>query len=97
MAEMRKVYSREFKVAAVKLVTEQGRSFVAAARSLGIKPALLRRWKAQFEADRVHAFASGQPLTPEEELRRLREGNQRLKAERDILKKATAFFAKEAL
>jgi transposase len=98
MAETRKTYTREFKVAAVKLVTEQGRSFVAAARSLGIPPGLLRKWKATLEADAVHAFPGhGNPPTPEEELRRLREENQRLKAERDILKKATAFFATESL
>jgi transposase len=98
MAESRKTYTREFKIAAVKLVTEQGRSFVAAARSLGINPGLVRKWKAALEADSVHAFPGhGHPPTPDEELRRLREENLRLKAERDILKKATAFFAGESL
>jgi transposase len=98
MAETRKQCTRAFKIAAIKLVTEQGRSFVAAARVLGIKPGLLRKWKAALDADAVGAFPGRQPPpTPEEELRRLREENLRLKAERDILKKATAFFARESL
>ena len=98
MAETRRTFTREYKLSAVKLVTEQGRSFSEAARSLGIASELLRRWKAAFEAEGAEAFPGHGNLPPaEDELRRLKAEVQRLKAERDILKKATALFARESL
>jgi transposase-like protein len=54
MAETRRTFTREYKLSAVKLVTEQGRSFSEAARSLGISAELLRRWTATFAADGAH-------------------------------------------
>jgi transposase len=98
MARPRRTYTAEFKTEAVKLVTEQGYSVAEAARSLGIHETLLRSWKQALEAKGLDAFP-GQGKLPalEEELRRLRAENKRLQAERDILKKAAAFFAKEAL
>jgi transposase len=97
MRKKRRVYTAEFKTEAVKLVTEQGYSFAEAARSLGLSENLLRNWKRALEAEGEQAFP-GQGKLPalEEELRRLRAENKRLLAERDILKKATAFFAREA-
>src|SRR3954465_1464961 len=98
MARKRRTYTPEFKAEAVKLVTEQGYSVAEAARSLGIHETLLRSWKQTLEAKGPDAFPGlGQPPALEEELRRLRAENKRLLAERDILKKAAAFFAKEAL
>jgi transposase len=98
MAETRRTFTREYKLSAVKLVTEQGRSFSEAARSLGIAAELLRRWKAAFEADGAEAFPGhGNRPPAEEEVRRLKAEVVRLKAERDILKKATALFARESL
>ena len=98
MARKRRTYTPEFKAEAVKLVTEQGYSVAEAARSLGIHETLLRSWKQALEAKGPDAFP-GQGKFPalEEELRRLRAENKRLLAERDILKKAAAFFAREAL
>ena len=98
MAKVRRTYTREFKVEAVKLVTEQGYSVAEAARSLGVHETLLRSWKQALQAQGDQAFpGQGNPPAVEEELRRLRAENKRLLAERDILKKAAAFFAKEAL
>ena len=98
MAETRRTYTREFKIAAVKLITEKGRSFSEAARSLGISPEMLRRWKATLDTEGQEAFPGHGNLPPaEDELRRLKAEVARLKAERDILKKATAIFAKESL
>jgi transposase len=98
MARTRRTYTTEFKVEAVKLLTEQGYSVAEAARSLGISENLLRSWKAALEAQGEQAFpGKGKLPAIEEELRRLRAENKRLLAERDILKKATAFFAREAL
>jgi transposase len=93
----RRAYSREFKVEAVKLVTEKGYSVAEAARSLGVHETLLRSWKQALAERGEQAFpGQGHPPAFEEELRRLRAENQRLRQERDILKKAAAFFAREA-
>ena len=98
MARKRRTYTREFKAEAVRLATEQGYSIAEAARSLGIHETLLRSWKQALEARGDQAVPGRGQLPPfEEEMRRLRAENQRLRAERDILKKATALFAREAL
>ena len=98
MAKKRRLYTPEFKAEAVKLVTEQGYSVAEAARSLGIHQTLLRSWKQALQAQGDQAFPGHGKLSPfEEELRRLRTENQRLRQERDILKKATALFAQEVL
>ena len=98
MARQRRSYTREFKVEAVKLITEKGYSVAEAARSLDVGETLLRAWKQTLEQGGEQAFpGKGNLPAIEEELRQLRAENKRLQMERDILKKATAFFAKEAL
>jgi transposase len=98
MARQRRSYTREYKVEAVKLITEKGYSVAEAARSLDVGETLLRSWKQTLEQGGEQAFPGhGNLSTIEEELRQLRAENKRLQMERDILKKATAFFAKEAL
>jgi transposase len=97
MAKTRRTFTPEYKAEAVKLVTEQGRSFVEAARDLDIGESTLRSWRQAIVADGERAFpGKGNPPAHEEELRRLRAENKRLLMERDILKKATAFFARES-
>ncbi len=92
----RKKYSKEFKLDAISLVTEQGYSRAEAARSLSINPTILNRWIKENESDDGQAFRGNGKLTAEQlEIRRLREENKRLKMEKDILKKAAAFFAQE--
>jgi len=86
-------YTIEFKREAVKLVTDQGYTLAEAARSLGIHANLLRNWRKKFSKDEQGTETMSE--TEQEELKRLREENRRLRMERDILKKATAFFAKE--
>ena len=98
MPKKRRNYTREFKVEAVKLVTEKGYSVAEAARSLDIGETLLRSWKQAFQDHADQAFPGNGKLSPlEDEVRRLKAENRRLQMERDILTKATAFFAKEAL
>ena len=97
MSKTRNSYSKQFKVDAVKLITEQGYKVSEAAQNLGINPYVLRRWKNQFETDSNQAFPGKGHMTPEkEELNRLRKEVQQLRMEREILKKATAFFVKES-
>jgi len=97
MARTRRTYTPEFKVQAVQLVTEHGYSVAEAARSLGISENLIRNWKQALHDQGEHALSGKGPLSPfEEEVQRLRAENKRLQAERDILKKAAAFFAREA-
>jgi transposase len=92
----RKKYSKEFKLDAIALVNEQGYSRAEAARNLGISPSQLGRWVREAEKDDGHAFRGNGKLTPEQlELRQLKEENRKLKMEREILKKAAAFFAQE--
>jgi transposase len=98
MARQRRTYTREFKIEAVKLITQKNYSVAEAARSLDIGETLLRSWKQALEKEGDQAFPGhGNLPAIEAELRQLRAENKRLQMERDILKKATAFFAKEAL
>ena len=95
MAKRRR-HNEEFKREAVKLVTDQGYSVAEAARSLGLYASLVRSWKLKYAPEAQNGAAKMQE-SEQEELGRLREENRRLRMERDILKKATAFFAREAL
>ncbi len=93
----RKHYTKEFKLDAVRLVTEQGYRQAEAARSLGVNAGMVGRWVREYRADEEQAFRGNGKLAPEqEELRQLRTENKRLRLEREILKKATAFFVKES-
>ncbi len=94
METTRRQYTAEFKRDAVALVLEQGYAITVAAQNLGITPKLLSRWKGEHQQHRDAAFPGKGHQTPEQaELRQLRADNRRLRMERDILKKATAFFA----
>jgi transposase len=90
----RKSYTREFKLQALKMVTEQGLSVAEAARRLGIRENLIRNWKRATKEQGPDAFPGhGNLPLAEDELRRLRAEVARLTAERDLLKKAAAYFA----
>ena len=92
----RRTYSREYKLEAVKKVVLQGLSYCEVARDLGIRDNLIHNWRKQFEGDGTLAKLTNNNATAEAELKRLRDEVRQLKMERDILKKATAFFAKES-
>lgn len=93
----RRTFSREFKLEAVKKVVLEGMAPGEVARDLGIRDNLLHNWKRKFESDGTLAeLTAGNASVESAELKRLREENRQLKMERDILKKATAFFAKES-
>jgi transposase len=94
MAKKKKQYTQEFKESAVKLITEQGYKVAEAARNLGVNANVLGRWKREVDEDSGREVNNGKEL--QAELVRLRKENQRLKLEREILKKAAAFFARES-
>ena len=94
MDAKRKVYTPEFKAQAVGMVAERRLSVAEAARRLGVHEGRLHEWRKALLRDGTAAFpGSGHQTPAEEELRRLRAEVKRLEAGRDILKKATAFFA----
>jgi transposase len=92
----RKQYSKEFKLDAVSLVLDQGFSRREAASSLDINAQMLGRWVKEHQSEDGQAFRGNGKLTAEqEENRKLKAQVKRLQMERDLLKKATAFFAAE--
>jgi transposase len=94
----RRKFTREFKLEAVKLITERGVSVAQAARDLGVHGTVLRRWVQDGTADPQQAFPGKGQMKPDQlEIERLRREVTKLRAERDILKKAAAYFAKESL
>ena len=93
----RKVFTKEFKLEAVHLLESSGRQAAEVARELGIRRNQLYKWQHEVRARAERAFPGrGQHPELAGELTRLRRENARLKEERDILKKAMAFFARES-
>ncbi len=100
MGGTRRRFTREFKLEAVRLVNEGNESVTAVAERLGIRPDMLRNWKRQVgglpRAQKNNIFMGpGKATGQEEELKRLRREVEQLQQERDFLKKAAAYFAKE--
>ena len=95
MANQRRTFSEEFKQEAVALVVEHGYSYAAAGRSLGIRGNLIGRWTHQLEEDASAAFP-GKRTAEQQRIHELETECRRLRMEKEILKKATVFFAKES-
>lgn len=94
---VRRTFTAEFKREAVELIQQQRLSLAEAGRRLDVHANLLRSWLSQAASHGAQAFpGKGHQTALEEECRRLRDENVRLRMEREILKKATAFFAKES-
>ena len=93
----RKQYTKEFKLDAISLVMDQGHTTSEVSRNLEITPNMLRRWIREYQADDAdQSFRGNGKLTPEqEEIRQLKAQIKQLKLEKQILKEATVFFAKE--
>jgi transposase len=93
----RRKFTREYKLEAVKLIKERGVSCAQASRDLGVHQSQLRDWVKKYADDPQYAFPGQGQMKPEQaEIARLKREVAKLKAERDILKKAAAYFAKES-
>jgi transposase-like protein len=90
-------YSEEFRSSSAKLAVESDQPVVATARDLGVHETTLYGWIAKYYPDRNKRTNISGEIDPSEELKRLRKEVSRLRMERDILKKATAYFAGETL
>ena len=93
----RRKFTREFKLEAVKLIRERGVSVAQASHDLGVHQSQLRDWAKKFADDPQHSFPGHGQMKPEQlEIAQLKREVLKLKAERDILKKAAAYFARES-
>jgi transposase len=96
MVSRRRRFTREFKIETVKLVTDSDNSVTQIATDMGIHPNTLYRWVQQYSVKPQEAFPGTGHMTSEAEMiRQLKRENERLKMERDILKKAMAIFSKD--
>lgn len=97
MANQRRKYSREYKLETVRRIIAGGETAAEVARALDLEPNLVYGWVRQLKRETKEAFrGNGNVTSQDEELRKLRRELARVSEERDILKKATAFFAKES-
>jgi len=92
----RRSFTDDYKTGAVRLVLDEGKTVAAAARDLGLTESSLRNWVEQARADRTTG-KTGLTAAERDELTRLRKDVRELRMERDVLKKAAAFFAKDHL
>jgi len=95
MSEKRKSYDKEFKLSAVKMITEAGMSLSQVSRDLGVNESSLHKWKKDYLSDQQNAFPGKGRMKPEEEeLRKVKKQLSRVTMECDILKKAIGYFTK---
>jgi transposase len=96
MTKKRRAFDDSFKLQVVKMIKDQGLTIVQVCKDLNIGETAVRRWVQQYEAEQLGQTGIGKPLTSEQQrIRQLEQENRQLKMDNDILKKATAFFARE--
>ena len=96
MARQRKMFDPSFKLEVVRMIKEQGLSVQHVSQTMDIGETAIRRWVEQYSAEQNGQPGIGKPLTPEQQrIRQLEQENRQLKGDVEILKKASAFFARE--
>lgn len=96
MTKIRRTFDATFKLQVVQMIREQGLSVAQVCRDQHLVDSAVRRWLAQYDAEQAGKPGIGKPLTPEQQrIRELERENQRLREDVSILKKASAFFARE--
>ena len=92
----RRVFDTSFKLQVVQMIKVQGLTIAQVCKDMKLGESAIRRWLSQFEAEQLGQNGIGKPLTPEHQrIRQLEQENKRLRGDVDILKKASAFFARE--
>jgi transposase len=96
MTNVKQKFDASFKLEVAKMVLEQGLSVMHVSQSMNVGPTAIRRWVEQYEAELNGQAGIGKPLTAEQQrIRQLEQENRQLKMDVDILKKASAFFARD--
>lgn len=96
MNQKRRVFDASFKLEIVRMIRDQGLSVAQVCRDMKLGETAVRRWLAQFDSEMLGQRGIGKPLTAEQQrIRELETENQRLRMDNDLLKKASAFFARE--
>lgn len=96
MARQRKTFDTSLKLEVVRMIKEQGLSVQNVSQTMDIGPTAIRRWVTQYSAEQNGQPGIGKPLTAEQQrIRQLEQENRQLKGDVEILKKASAFFARE--
>jgi len=88
------IFTREEKIAAVKLLEEDGRSAFSVANALGVHENTINKWRRQYEADPERAFTGNPVEDSEDETKKLKRRIKELESEVDFLKKVSAYFAR---
>lgn len=96
MKDKRRTFDASFKLQVVRLIRDQGLTVVQVCKDMGLGESAVRRWVAQFDAEQSGQPGQGKPLTAEQQrIRQLEQENRQLRQDNDLLKKASAFFARE--
>ena len=96
MNKKRRVFDASFKLEVVRMVRDQGLGVAQVCKTMSVGETALRRWLAQVDAERGGGRGIGLPLTAEQQrMRELEQENRQLRSDNDVLKKASAFFARE--
>jgi transposase len=96
MTRQRRKFDPSFKLEVVRMIKEQGLSISHVGQTMGLGETAIRRWITQFEAEQAGQPGIGKPLTPEQQrIRQLEQENRQLRSDVEVLKKASAFFARE--
>lgn len=96
MKDKRRAFDAAFKLQVVQMIREQGMSVAQVCRDMDLGETAVRRWVRQLEAEQTGLPGAGKPLTSEQQrVRQLESENRQLRQDNDLLKKASAFFARE--
>ena len=96
MTRQRRSFDPSFKLEVVRMIKEQGLSVSNVSQTMDIGETAIRRWLTQYESEQSGQTGIGKPLTPEQQrIRQLEQENRQLRGDVEILKKASAFFARE--
>jgi transposase len=96
MTRLRRNFDPSFRLEIVRMITEQGLSISHVSQTMDIRVTAIRRWMEQYEAEQQGQPGIGKPLTAEQQhIRQLEQENRQLRSDVNVLKKASAFFARE--